>query len=183
MYLFFDTETTGLPPGGDNVHLCQLAFLLQSDSEHDLAIGNFIIRPDGWSIPPEVADIHGITTERALRQGLPVGEVLSVFTACCYMPVSLIAHNIPFDQKVVAKEFERLGWENAMWGKRPLCTMQASTELCALPRKRGGGFKWPKLSELHTKLFGAGFEGAHNAANDVGALVKCFWELRRLGRI
>jgi len=182
-YLFFDTETTGLPPGGDNVHLCQLAWLLQTDDGKDLAAANFIIKPDGWTIPSELTSIHGISQERALKEGHSIGEVMALFTGACYFPVNLVAHNIPFDQKVVAKEFERLGWENAMWGRRPLCTMQASTELCALPRKRGGGFKWPKLSELHEKLFGKGFEGAHNAANDVGALVACFWELRRLGRI
>lgn len=181
-YLFFDTETTGLPPGGENVHMCQLAWLLQSDTAQNLAHGNFLIRPDGWTIPDEVALLHGITTARANTEGHPVGEVLSLFTACCYFPVYLSAHNIEFDDKILAAEFLRLGWENPMQGKGKLCTMRASTDLCALPR-RGGGYKWPKLIELHQKLFNVGFEGAHNALNDVRATAKCFWELRRKGRI
>jgi DNA polymerase III subunit epsilon len=43
--------------------------------------------------------------------------------------------------------------------------------------------KWPKLSELHYKLFKTNFEEAHNAAVDISTTAKCFWELRRLGKI
>jgi DNA polymerase-3 subunit epsilon len=183
MYLFFDTETTGVPAGNDKVHMCQLAWILQSDTAKNLAHGNFLIRPEGWTIPDEVAKIHGITTAIANTEGYPVGEVLSVFAATTYFPIRLVAHNIQFDMAIVACEFSRLSWENSLHGKETLCTMQASTALCALPRKSGGGFKWPKLMELHQKLFGREFEGAHDALNDVKALVKCFWELRRMGRV
>jgi hypothetical protein len=37
--------------------------------------------------------------------------------------------------------------------------------------------------ELHRKLFGCDFEGAHDASFDVAATAKCFWELVRLGVI
>jgi DNA polymerase-3 subunit epsilon len=33
------------------------------------------------------------------------------------------------------------------------------------------------------KLFKTGFEEAHNAAVYINATAKCFWELRRLGKI
>lgn len=182
MYLFFDTETTGLPPGGDRVHMCQLAWILQSDGGKNHGHGNFIIKPDGWTIPNEVAQIHGITTERALAEGTPVGEVLSIFVACCYLPVWLVAHNMQFDRSILQAEFARLGWEDALHGKGAFCTMQSSVDLCGLKR-RDGKPKWPKLEELHRHLFGCGFEGAHDALNDIKATAKCFWELRRLGRI
>lgn len=39
------------------------------------------------------------------------------------------------------------------------------------------------LAELHYKLFRTGFEEAHNAAVDINATAKCFWELRRLEKI
>jgi len=45
------------------------------------------------------------------------------------------------------------------------------------------GYKWPKLSELRYKLFRENFEEAYNAAVDIHATVKCFWELKRLGKI
>ncbi|RLD79235.1 MAG: 3'-5' exonuclease, partial [Bacteroidetes bacterium] len=42
---------------------------------------------------------------------------------------------------------------------------------------------WPNLMELHKKLFGHGFEEAHNAAADIGATANCFWKLKELGVI
>ena len=51
------------------------------------------------------------------------------------------------------------------------------------PGGRGGRFKWPKLTELHVKLFGEAFAEAHNASADVEATARCFLELIRLGVI
>ena len=53
--------------------------------------------------------------------------------------------------------------------------MIKSTEFCAISGPYG--YKWPKLSELHHKLFNIGFEEAHNASVDVRATSKCYWEL------
>src|SRR5690606_8051357 len=46
-----------------------------------------------------------------------------------------------------------------------------------------GKFKWPKLEELYQKLFNEKFEEAHNAAADVVATTRCFFELIRLNVI
>ena len=59
--------------------------------------------------------------------------------------------------------------------------MQSTTNFCAIDGPYG--YKWPKLSELHYKLFRTGFEEAHNASVDITATAKCFWELKRLGKI
>ncbi|MEI7596759.1 MAG: hypothetical protein WCK02_13495 [Bacteroidota bacterium] len=59
--------------------------------------------------------------------------------------------------------------------------MNASTNYCRIPGPYG--FKWPKLSELHVKLFGVDFEEAHNAAADINATAKCFWAMREKGLI
>ncbi len=42
------------------------------------------------------------------------------------------------------------------------------------------GFKQPKLEELYAKIFGSSFDNAHNAAADVNATARCFFELLRL---
>ena len=44
---------------------------------------------------------------------------------------------------------------------------------------RGGGFKYPSLTDLHQKLFGEPFKEAHNASADVEATTRCFLELIR----
>jgi DNA polymerase III epsilon subunit-like protein len=66
-------------------------------------------------------------------------------------------------------------------GIKMTCTMFSSTAHCAIQGSRGN--KWPKLEELHQKLFGEGFEGAHDALVDVQACARCFFELKRLGVI
>jgi hypothetical protein len=56
--------------------------------------------------------------------------------------------------------------------------MEASTDFCKIQGYYG--YKWPKLSELHIKLFGEDFDGAHDALADIEATARCFWEMRKL---
>jgi DNA polymerase III epsilon subunit-like protein len=107
---------------------------------------------------------------------------LYLFVAVSYFPVRLVGHNISFDIRILRKEFERLGWEDATHGKEILCTQHSSTDLCDIPR-RGGGLKAPRLAELYRRLFDCDFEEAHTAMADTQAMMKCFWELRRLGAL
>jgi hypothetical protein len=61
MILFFDTETTGLPKNwkapvtdlNNWPRLVQLAFLLYDKSGNLVSSGDYIIKPDGFSIPFE----------------------------------------------------------------------------------------------------------------------------------
>ena len=59
--------------------------------------------------------------------------------------------------------------------------MESTINFCAI--KGPYGNKWPKLSELYYKLFRTDFKEAHNAIVDISATAKCFWELKRLGKI
>lgn len=60
------------------------------------------------------------------------------------------------------------------------CT-EVTAELCKLPGGRGGRFKLPTLTELHSYLFDQPFSEAHNATADVEATTRCFFELLRRG--
>jgi DNA polymerase III epsilon subunit-like protein len=86
-----------------------------------------------------------------------------------------------FDAKILAAEFLRAGLPKITPARQRVCTMLTSTKFCALPGPYGT--KWPKLAELHRKLFNEDFAEAHNAAADIAATARCFWELRRLGVI
>ncbi len=189
MYLFFDTESTGLPrnwkaPVTDLENwprMIQLAYLLSDEKGKRIAGGDFIIRPAGFAIPEEAARIHGISTERAARDGKELRVVLLEFQAAVSRAKCLVAHNMSFDEKIVGAEFLRNKMEDSLSARRKICTMQSATDYCALPGPYG--YKWPKLIELHSKLFQTGFDEAHNAAADIAATIKCFWELKRLGII
>ena len=189
MYLFFDTETTGLPrnwkaPVSDLNNwprLIQLAFLYYDSNGNKISGGDFIIKPEGFTIPADASRIHGISTERALRQGQSILSVLQTFNSLIEQASYLVAHNMSFDEKIVGAEFLRNGMQNSIQSKSKICTMERTTNFCAIDGPYG--YKWPKLSELHYKLFRTGFDEAHNAAVDITATARCFWELRKLGKI
>ena len=61
--------------------------------------------------------------------------------------------------------------------------MKETVDFCALEPKMYGTFKYPKLEELHIKLFGEGMVNAHDAEVDTDYLAKCFFELVRIGQI
>jgi DNA polymerase-3 subunit epsilon len=187
MILFFDTETTGLPrnykaPVTDLANwprVVQIAWLLTDDAGAEITSAERIIRPDGYEIPADSARVHGITTERAFREGAPLAEVLGDARAAIDKASVLVAHNMSFDEKILGAELLRAGLSNVVESKTRLCTMQASTDFCALPGRYG--YKWPSLQELYARLFQESFDGAHQALADVRACARCFVELRRLG--
>ncbi|MFA7066240.1 MAG: 3'-5' exonuclease [Dysgonamonadaceae bacterium] len=189
MYLFFDTETTGLPKNwkapvtnlNNWPRLVQLAYLYYDNNGNKISGGDFIVKPEGFTIPAEASRVHGISTERALREGESITSVLQHFNSLIEQASYLVAHNISFDEKIVGSEFLRNGMQNSIPSKNKICTMERTTRFCAINGPYG--YKWPKLSELHYKLFGTGFEEAHDASVDVTVTAKCFWELKRLGKI
>jgi len=186
MYLFFDTETTGLPQNWkapisdlDNwPRLVQLAWLAYGKNGNELDRGAYIIKPVGFEIPEAASKIHGVTHAKAVSIGESLQMVLNVLHHQISMAGVIIGHNIEFDCNIVGAEFLRNKLPRITPARRRICTMLGSMDYCALPRN-----KWPKLTELHNKLFGCDFEGAHDAGSDVAATAKCFWELRRLGVI
>jgi DNA polymerase-3 subunit alpha len=186
MYLIFDTETTGLPENKqapltdfDNwPRIVQLAWQLHDGTGKLLSAQNLIVRPDGFVIPYNAEKVHGISTDRALADGLPLSAVLERFAKDLANTELVIGHNIiDFDLKIVGAEFLRLGQANALENMAALDTQLESTEFCALPGGRGGQYKWPTLLELHHKLFSQSFGDAHDAAFDVAANAKCFFQL------
>ena len=189
LYLFFDTETTGIPINwkapltdlGNWPRLVQLAYLVFDRNGIKISGGDFIIKPVGFEIPAAAARIHGITTDRARKEGKELRAVLRDFQAEIGQAKYLVAHNMRFDEKIVGAEFLRNNLPDSLPAKRKICTMRSATDYCALPGPYG--YKWPTLSELHLRLFQKGYEEAHNAAADISATAKCFWELRRLGII
>ena len=189
MYLFFDTETTGLPKDWkapitdvDNwPRLVQLAWLAFDADGNRIGGKTAIIKPEGFEIPEKASAIHGITTAKAVSIGESLSLHLNLIHHQIGMAGVIIGHNLGFDEKILGAEFLRAKLPRITPAREKICTMLSSTKYCAIPWSRGN--KWPKLTELHNKLFGKDFEGAHDAGADIAATAKCFWELRRLGVI
>jgi DNA polymerase III subunit epsilon len=187
MYLFFDTETTGIPknykaPASDSRNwprLVQIAWLLVDKEGNEQKSVEHIIKPEGFTIPADAARVHGITNEVAAQKGVALKPVLEQIIADFAQAKTILAHNMSFDEKILGAEFLRMGFSNEVESKTRKCTMLASVDHCAIPGQYGN--KWPKLQELHKKLFQQEFSGAHSALADVRACAKCYFELRRIG--
>lgn len=192
--LFFDTETTSLPPKGAKYdtdynqfpHIVQLAWKIVSPT-HTTEM-NLIIKPDGYVIPDESIKIHGITNEIANEKGISMKVALEIFLKDCRDSDRLIAHNIYFDTSMIKANANRIlvGFrdcrDSILHKSKRICTMIKTIRFCGC-RKPNGSAKFPSLQDLHKKLFGCEFENAHNAKYDVLALEKCYNELVRIGHL
>lgn len=193
MHLFFDTETTGLPKdwkapssATDNwPRMIQIAWVLTDDAGNNLETYSAIIQPEGFTIPKEASDIHRVTQERALAEGLLLKDVLEAFTATMAKAQQLVAHNMAFDEKILGCEYHRIIGQDPLRSKPKACTMKNDDiiEWAAIPPHRYGSYKWPTLEQLHHKLFNAGVPDAHDALVDVEATVRCFFGLLERGVI
>ena len=188
MYLIFDTETTGLPKRWDaplsdseNWPRCiQIAWQIHDAKGEVVAHEDYLIRPDGFTIPFDSEQVHGISTALAEDQGIPLEEVLEKFHAALDQVDYVVGHNVSFDRNIMGAEYLRSGLADVLEGKAVVdtCTEETAT-LCQLPGGRGGKFKLPTLSELYHFLFQESFEEAHNATADVEATSRAFLELLR----
>lgn len=201
MYLFFDTETTGLPKDyhariddSDNwPRIIQLAWALYNEKEELIDSYCKLIKPDGWVIKKEkemkdgtLQDNFwvqkGYSTEQNEIQGVPISEALLELIKQRKSHPFTIGHNLTFDRLIVRSEIFRLGI-TAEFKAKKICTMIESTKFCQILNKKGTGYKWPKLEELYKILFKEDLTGAHDALIDVKATAKCFFELKRLNQI
>jgi DNA polymerase III epsilon subunit-like protein len=189
--IFFDTETTGLPKakkvgaleGSNNwpdlVSICWMVF---HGREH-VRTEYHLIKPEGWTIPAEASNIHGITQAKALREGKPLQDIMALFAYDLADCTYIIAHNLEFDKNVV---FHTLKWRMGVdpykvWPREIMefCTAQMSKDEMKLPPMFSyyKDYKIPKLDELYFDTFKElAPKDAHNALRDVDVLQKIVWK-------
>jgi len=183
MYLFFDTETNAIGSMHKPVSqtLMQLAWVTtKCEGSIDSIHSRFV--KGAWTVGPYAP--HGITPEYVAEHGDEPEEVLSLFLKDCERVVAsggrLVAHNADFDVGVVE---HALGRELDVSVKKGVfCTMKDSAIMKHFGlRNRRGGYKYPKLSEMYTGLFGEDpGEQLHDALGDSHVLRKCFHKLLEL---
>ncbi len=190
MLLFFDCETTGLPRSrnfspdavDDWPRLVQIAWARYDPEGTPVDARCHIVKPEGFRIPAEATAIHGITHAEASRVGKDLAEVLDAFLAAAGgTETTLVAHNLDYDRGVIGGELVRTRKPLGFLEMPGICTMKSTTDLCALPRPGGFGFKWPTLTELHLYVFGYSYDGAHDAGRDLEACARSFFKLREAG--
>jgi len=85
-----------------------------------------------------------------------------------------------FDIPLLQYNLRKAGLETRFpWPLIHYDIMKISTTHLGLQGKQGN--KWPNLQELHTGLFGEGFEGAHDAVVDAQHTLNCAAAMRQKG--
>lgn len=191
MILFIDTETSGLPNFNERArhesqpHIVQLATMLTRDDGEVVESHNVIIKPDGWTIPKEVSDVHGITDEIA-QIGISERLAATLLFDMVKKANTLVAHNIQFDKFIARIALRRFDLftdaEDAWWKAIPtFCTMREMTDICCLPSPKGRGFKFPKLTEAYEFAFKKQLNGAHSALADLTACKELYFWIKKGG--
>lgn len=197
-YTVFDTETTGLPnkylPLGDvnQPHIMQLAAVLYSDDHAVQSSFSVLVKPNGWTCDEGARSAHGITDERAAQYGVQERLAIAMFVSLARQSDILVAHNLPFDQKLIEialARFEVPESSDVFAARKLFCTAAQSTPIVNLPpteKMLRAGFnkpKTPKLTEAHEFFFGEAFDGAHDALNDVRACQRVYQHLVGLAEL
>jgi DNA polymerase-3 subunit epsilon len=149
-FLVLDTETNGL--GGDSCQMIEVGTVLVGGGElHDR--WSSLVRA-GVRLRRGIGRLTGITQE--MLDGAPgLEEVVEALIPQLHGRV-LVAHNAPFDRRVLRQAFDRIGAE---WPDPPvLCTAALARVLLPLQRER-------RLGALADSL-GIEVEAAHRALPD-----------------
>jgi DNA polymerase III epsilon subunit-like protein len=185
-------------------HVVQFSYIIY-DTETNKIIKkvDFIIKiPETINISDEVSDIHGITNFISQTSQYKIEDALLVFSNdyLNYGIDLIVGHNLIFDINMLKVELMREinNTEQILLNKRHFsqlleslndyntespklyCTMQKSIELCNLKVKTRYGkeyLKFPKLNELHMKLFNSSPRNLHNSLNDVLICLRCYYML------
>jgi DNA polymerase-3 subunit epsilon len=177
----FDTETTGIPdwkiPSDDpsQPHIVQVAGLIvDADTSAIIQTLDVIVQPDGWTIPPEMTEIHGITHDHALDVGLPESLV-------CAMVLHMaegrkrVAFNATFDNRIIriaAKRFFNTQVADAWKAGEYECVMIGA-------RKIMGG-RSPTLSATYWHFAGTEINNAHTALADALAAMEIYFAIHAM---
>jgi len=204
--LVFDTETTGLPktkimsPDTLNLwpHIVQFSYVIYDINLNDIvgSSNNIVKISEELTIPEDSVKIHGITKDISNMKGSHLNIILKDFFYHLRNVDLLVGHNVSFDINMVKVELMRMIYLNESQDETKLyktdlhlltnfknicCTLKDSIQLCKIETLDKYGkpyFKYPKLVELHQKLFESTPNNLHNSFNDILITLRCYVKMK-----
>lgn len=187
--LFYDTETTGLILKDNFPYIVQFSYIIYDTELNSILFkyDEIIHLPELIEIPEETTKIHHISTLMSRQSSVEILDCLKEFIEQCKSVELVVGHNISFDNQMVIGELQRYKEYDMIeiFSKLTFyCTMQETTTFCnisATTKMLSRTYiKYPKLIELHDKLFGKNTLSLelHNSFNDVLVCFKCYFKFR-----
>jgi len=181
MYLIYDCSGIDKPkswkaPFSDTFNwprIIHMSWIILDKELNPVNDYDHIIVPEGFSFDSKIAKRCHIDQEDIDTKGAALEDVLNAFEESLKTVQYVLAHNLKFNENTLAAEFLRKGISHSLFRTESFCLMQESTFFCKLPGK-GGGYKWPTLSELHAIIFKKAYSPPNNARADVIAATRCF---------
>ena len=176
--LAYDVESSGFPAwknpsgGASQPHIVQLAAILADpDTGKEIASIDLIVRPEGWEIPQDTIDVHGITTEHALDVGIPEKTAVALLLELALLSgVTRVAHNRTFDQRMIRIATKRYFDEkiSEAWADKDShhCSMQMARKFFKT--------KTPNLPDMYRLCFAMDLDDAHSAMADARACLQVY---------
>jgi len=184
-------------------YILQLSFIVYDLNSKQIVqkYNEYIRPPDKLFISPKITEITGITRELCVEKGINIVDALEAFYRAYINSRYIVAHNISFDQTLIEVEVHRnmnllrdkninpLCLFNTLYNKihniKLCCTMKLGKNICNIISERKSETtitnivykKFPKLSELHQKLFEYIPENLHDAYVDTYACLKCYLKI------
>lgn len=180
----FDTETTWFINKKESSlevqpHIIQFAWILWEIKDGKFIEEkkvNILINPKS-PIPYAASQVHHIY-DIDVKSAPFIEDLIEEIIWYINNPDIIIWHNIEYDIDMIKLELKRLNMEYKFNPKQVICTMKTTVDYCAL-EGNWNRFKYPKLWELHKKIFWEYFIWAHDALVDVEATLRCFIELQK----
>ncbi len=132
-----------------------------------------VIRPENFQFDPESVDVHGISHESAMKEGIPFADMLETLTVAIDQANTFVAHNVSFDRNVLLSELYRRKYRDQvdrLKAMRTECTMLMGKRILKLERN-------PRLGDLYARLMGKQMRRQHHAKEDMLACFKCWQHL------
>lgn len=132
MLAAFDTETTGTPLPGIPVwhprqpRIVEIGCVLYRPGGEVVDTYRTFLRPDGFTIPMEMRDLHGITLSTARREGAAAAEAFGLLKEFLARAGRIAIHFVPFDATMVAIEIAHGAPDPFGLGRDFACTSAAA---------------------------------------------------------
>lgn len=173
----FDLETTATDPCEARIVTAALA---KCGAGAETETDSWLADPE-VEIPDEAAGVHGITTEKARAEGLPVSAVIETvieqLDAARQLGYPVVIFNAPYDLTVLDREARRHGLDPlTLDGLHVIDPLVIDKWL---DRFRKGSRKL----EAICRQYGAKLDAAHEADSDALAACRAAWVLGAKGRV